>query len=53
MLRVGLTGGVACGKSTVGEMLVALGAHFLKADSLAHQLYAPGSDVHREIVRHF
>jgi dephospho-CoA kinase len=53
MLRVGLTGGVACGKSTVGEMLVALGAHFLKADSLAHQLYAPGTDVHREIVRHF
>ncbi|HKD84924.1 MAG TPA: dephospho-CoA kinase [Terriglobales bacterium] len=53
MLRVGLTGGVACGKSTVGEMLVAHGAHFLKADALAHQLYAPGTDVHHAIVHHF
>ena len=53
MLRVGLTGGVACGKSTVGRMLVAHGAHFLQADTLAHQLYTPGTDVHREIVDHF
>jgi dephospho-CoA kinase len=53
LVRVGLTGGVACGKSTVGEMLAGHGAHFLKADTLAHQLYAPGTDVHRDIVRHF
>lgn len=53
VLRVGLTGGVASGKSTVGGMLAAHGAHFLKADTLAHQLYAPGTDLHREIVRHF
>ena len=32
-LRVGLTGGIASGKSTVGEMFVALGAHLL---SLIH-----------------
>ena len=53
MLRVGLTGGVACGKSTVGEMLVRRGAHYLQADSLAHQLYAPGTSVYQEIVRRF
>lgn len=53
MLRVGLTGGVACGKSTVGEMLAGHGAHFLKADTLAHHLYAPGTEVYKEIVRRF
>ncbi|MGA2370502.1 MAG: dephospho-CoA kinase [Candidatus Korobacteraceae bacterium] len=53
MLRVGLTGGIACGKSTVGEMLVRRGAHLLQADLLAHQLYAPGAAVYDEVVRHF
>jgi len=53
VLRVGLTGGIASGKSTVGEMLVRRGAHFLRADTLAHQLYAPGTAVYDEIVRHF
>jgi dephospho-CoA kinase len=53
VLRIGLTGGVACGKSTVSEMLARRGAHCLQADSLAHQLYAPGTSVHGEIVRRF
>jgi len=53
MLRVALTGGIACGKSVVAEMLTRRGAHFLSADSLAHQLYAPGSAIHGEIVRAF
>lgn len=53
MLRVGLTGGVACGKSTVGQMLAARGAHFLQADELAHQLYAPGEPVYSAVVEHF
>lgn len=53
MLRIGLTGGVACGKSTVGEMLARRGAHYLQADSLAHQLYAPGTAIYQEIVRRF
>lgn len=53
MLRVGLTGGIACGKSTVGEMLVRRGAQLLQADLLAHQLYAPGAAVYDEVVRHF
>ncbi|MGC2112841.1 MAG: dephospho-CoA kinase [Candidatus Korobacteraceae bacterium] len=53
MLRIGLTGGIACGKSTVAEMLVKRGAHYLQADSLAHQLYLPGTPTYDEIVRRF
>ena len=53
MLRVGLTGGVACGKSTIAAMLVRRGAHFLPADGLAHQVYAPGTVTYEEVVRRF
>ncbi|MGH9521543.1 MAG: dephospho-CoA kinase [Terriglobales bacterium] len=53
MLKVGLTGGVACGKSTIGQMLVARGAHLIHADEIAHQLMRPGEPVYEEIVRHF
>lgn len=53
VLRVGLTGGIAAGKSTVGAMFVALGAHLLQADEVAHQLMQPGEAVYREVVRHF
>lgn len=53
MLRVGLTGGVACGKSTVGGMLAERGAYFLQADTLAHQLYAPGEPTYDAVVKHF
>ena len=53
MLKVGLTGGIASGKSVVGEMFVALGAHLIQADSIAHELMQPGEAVYREVVRHF
>ncbi len=53
MLRVGLTGGIASGKSVVGEMFVACGAHLIKADQIAHQLMQPGQAVYQEVVRHF
>jgi|SRR5579863_7327831 dephospho-CoA kinase len=53
MLKVGLTGGIASGKSAVGEMLVALGAHLVQADRIAHQLMRPGEAVYNEVVRHF
>ncbi len=53
MLRVGLTGGVACGKSTIGLMLAARGAHLLQADTLAHQLYLPGAPVYDAVVQAF
>lgn len=53
MLRIGLTGGIASGKSTVGQMLVNRGAHYLSADELAHQLYAPGAVAYDAVVRSF
>ena len=53
MLKVGLTGGIASGKSAVGEMFVALGAHLVQADRLAHELMDPGEPVYNEVVRHF
>src|ERR1700693_603260 len=53
MLKVGLTGGIASGKSVVGEMLVALGAHLVEADRISHQLMLPGQPVYNEVVRHF
>jgi dephospho-CoA kinase len=53
VLRIGLTGGIACGKSTVAELLVRRGAHYLSADNLAHQQYAPGAVAYDEVVRRF
>ena len=53
MLKVGLTGGIASGKSVVGEMFVALGAHLVQADHIAHSLMEPGEAVYNEVVRHF
>ena len=42
VLRVGLTGGIASGKSTVRELLGALGCHTIDADKLVGELYQPG-----------
>ena len=42
MLRVGLTGGLASGKSTVAALLAALGAQVFDADEIVSGLYAPG-----------
>ena len=53
MLKVGLTGGIAAGKSVVGEMFVALGARLVQADRIAHSLMQPGQAVYNEVVRHF
>jgi dephospho-CoA kinase len=53
MLKVGLTGGVACGKSTVGEMFVRHGAHLVKADEIAHELMSPGHEVYDRVVAAF
>jgi dephospho-CoA kinase len=53
LLKVGLTGGIASGKSVVGEMFVALGAHLIQADSIAHELMQPGEAVYQEVVGHF
>jgi dephospho-CoA kinase len=53
MLRVGLTGGIACGKSIIGQMLVQEGAYLLEADKLSHELMKPGRPVYDEVVRRF
>jgi len=53
MLKVGLTGGIAAGKSVVGEMFVALGAHLIQADQIAHELMHLGEPVYYEVVSHF
>jgi dephospho-CoA kinase len=53
VLKVGLTGGIAVGKSVVGEMFAALGAHVVQADEIAHQLIQPGEAVYQEVVDHF
>ena len=53
MLKVGLTGGIASGKTVVGEMFVALGAHLVQADLIAHELMQPGQSVYYEVVAHF
>lgn len=53
MLKVGLTGGISSGKTVAGEMFVALGAHLVQADRIAHSLMQPGEAVYNEVVRHF
>jgi len=53
MLNVGLTGGIACGKSTVARMLAEKGAVLIDFDELAHAVQEPEGAVWREIIRHF
>jgi dephospho-CoA kinase len=53
VLKVGLTGGIAGGKSAVGAMFATLGAHVLQADEISHQLMRPGEVVYQEVVSRF
>ena len=53
MLKIGLTGGIAAGKSVVGKMFAAAGAHVIQADEISHQLMQPGEAVYREVVARF
>ncbi|MFQ5927586.1 MAG: dephospho-CoA kinase [Terriglobia bacterium] len=53
MLKVGLTGGIGSGKSTVADMLEEMGCRVLRLDPLAHELMAPGGPAHREIIETF
>jgi dephospho-CoA kinase len=53
MLRLGLTGGIASGKSAVAAMLRDLGFPVLDADSLAHKLIDPGQPAYAEVLREF
>ncbi len=53
MLRVGLTGGIATGKTTVAAMLREFGCRLLEADKIAHQTMEPGGAAYDEVVREF
>jgi dephospho-CoA kinase len=53
LLKVGLTGGIAAGKTVVGEMFIRLGAQLIQADAVSHDLMQPGQPVYEEVVRHF
>jgi dephospho-CoA kinase len=53
LLRVGLTGGIASGKSSVGKMFMKLGAQLIQSDAVAHALMQPGLPVFEEVVRSF
>jgi dephospho-CoA kinase len=50
---IGLTGGIASGKSTVAKMLRDLGAAIVDADALSREVVAPGQDAWKDIVEHF
>src|ERR1700736_282429 len=53
MLRLGITGGIASGKSRVSAMLREMAFTVLDADSVAHTLIEPGYPAHHKIVRVF
>lgn len=53
MRSIGLTGGIASGKSTVVEALRGLGAETIDADRLGHQTYEPGTDTFKAVVAAF
>lgn len=53
MLRVGLTGGLASGKSTVASLFARRGVHILNADEIGRELMQPEQPVYDAILAHF
>jgi len=53
MLKVGLTGGLASGKSFVGQGLAGLGCHVIQADEIGHQVLHSGGEAFTGAVREF
>lgn len=53
MTRVGLTGGLASGKSFVGRAFEQLGCHVIRADEIGHELLSPGTAVYDAVVARF
>src|SRR6266702_3659765 len=53
MLKLGLTGGIASGKSVVATILRELGFPVLDADSVSHKLMEPGQAAYEEILQSF
>ena len=52
-LRIALTGGIACGKSTVGEIFQTLGAELISLDVLSREVVEPGTPGLAELTQHF
>ena len=50
---IGLTGGIASGKSAVCQRLKGLGAAVISCDQLGHQAYTPGKKAYKEIIENF
>ncbi|MGO9259094.1 MAG: dephospho-CoA kinase [Bryobacteraceae bacterium] len=53
MLKVGLTGGLASGKTFVGEALASYGCLLIQADLLGHEVLAPGGEAYQQVVEEF
>jgi len=53
MLRVGLTGGLASGKSHIAAELARLGCHVIDADALGHEVLQPSGEAYGPVVREF
>lgn len=51
--RIGLTGNIATGKSNVGQILQEMGAVYIDADKVAHEVMAPGGAAYQAVVEHF
>jgi dephospho-CoA kinase len=52
-LRIGLTGGIASGKSTVGALFAALGVPVIDTDQIARDVVVPGSPLLERVIAHF
>jgi dephospho-CoA kinase len=53
LILIGLTGGIASGKSTVAALLEAKGGAIIDADKIAREILAPGTPAHRKVVERF
>jgi dephospho-CoA kinase len=53
MLKVGLTGGLGCGKTFVGEALAIYGCLLIQADEIGHAVLAPGGEAYQPVVDEF
>jgi dephospho-CoA kinase len=53
MKTIGLTGGIGSGKSTVSQLLAALGAFVIDADKVGHEIYLPGQEAWQQVTAAF
>jgi dephospho-CoA kinase len=53
MLKIGLTGGIGCGKTTVARLFAELGSPVIDADQIAHELVAKGQPALKQIDQQF